>query len=489
MTRSILNLAADFQKQLAATVAISDTTCTLSSYTDSDGVPLVNNRLYGFTVDTGSKKEYIIGTHIAGAISGIVSISRQGAATSGFQKTHQVGASIFITDWATLSRITNLLAGTTDFDSGVQLKYDGAPAQTEANAFATIQYVLDTASGSTVLAFNPLTIEGQATNVTNGDWVFFDEATGLWEKTDASASATSVGVLIGKARGTVSATVPAGIAGGIFVAGSETVGTYTAGQEYYLSNTAGALSTSAGDNSVLVGVGDENGNLVMKHVYPKELTVDEKAALAGTSGTPSASNKFVTQAGIDAITTPIARAYTTSGSPHTWTKPAGLKYVVVELVGGGGAGRTGGDTDGNQPGGGGGGAGGYSRKLIAAGSLGATETVTIGVENGTTSFGAHLQATGGSDADFNGGAGGVGSGGDVNSSGGAGSPGNEDNDGGCGGNSYYGGGGLGSSGGSVSGGAGGAYGGGGGGGGAGSSSQGSGGAGASGFCTLTEYYV
>lgn len=60
---------------------------------------------------------------------------------------------------------------------------------------------------------------------------------------------------------------------------------------------------------------------------------------------------------------------------QTWTKPTGLKYVVVEGVGaGGGGGGT--NSDGNY--GNGGGGGGYFRKIIAAGALGATESVYVG---------------------------------------------------------------------------------------------------------------
>jgi len=123
----------------------------------------------------------------------------------------------------------------------------------------------------------------------------------------------------------------------------------------------------------------------------------------------------------------------------TWTKPPGLKAVRVRLVGGGGSGGGTPATGANQASeGGGGGGGGYSEKVIAADDLGATETVTIGAggagaaaggagnAGGTTSFGAHLQATGGqagavgplvaagSAGAASGGTSGVGSGGDVN---------------------------------------------------------------------------
>lgn len=126
----------------------------------------------------------------------------------------------------------------------------------------------------------------------------------------------------------------------------------------------------------------------------------------------------------------------------TWTKPAGARTVVVEVIGcgGGGGGVTTNPGAGYNVSGGGGG-GGYSRKLFAASALSATEAIAIGTPGaggtttptagstgGTCSFGTSgtlVQATGGtggnSDStngtggrDTSGGNGGVGSGGDIN---------------------------------------------------------------------------
>lgn len=136
------------------------------------------------------------------------------------------------------------------------------------------------------------------------------------------------------------------------------------------------------------------------------------------------------------------RVYTSSTD---WTKPANLAYIIVEVIGGGGAG---GGAIVTAPGsyscGGGGGGGGYSKKRIASSDLGSSETVTIGAggtgvsgaggnTGGTTSFGSHLQATGGiggaasaassTTAFINPGTGGIGSGGNINVAGSPGIPG------------------------------------------------------------------
>lgn len=95
------------------------------------------------------------------------------------------------------------------------------------------------------------------------------------------------------------------------------------------------------------------------------------------------------------------------GSSGTWTKRAGLKYVRARVQAGGGAGG-GCATTGSGEGaaGGGGGGGGYAEIILAASSLSATETVTVGaggtgVTNGTgnsggnSSYGAHAVTVGG----------------------------------------------------------------------------------------------
>lgn len=103
-----------------------------------------------------------------------------------------------------------------------------------------------------------------------------------------------------------------------------------------------------------------------------------------------------------------------------WTKPSGLKFAIVEVLGGGGGGAGVPSTGGVQAGGRGGGGGEYARSKLAAADLGSTETVTVGAggtsannasggDGGDSSFGAHVIANGG-----NGGSVDAGSGGSIN---------------------------------------------------------------------------
>ncbi len=134
----------------------------------------------------------------------------------------------------------------------------------------------------------------------------------------------------------------------------------------------------------------------------------------------------------------------TSGTAATYTKPANVTSILVEVLGGGGAGGGAAGSTGTASGGGGGG-GGYARLYIASPS--STYTYTVGAggtagtagnnpgnSGGTTTFSASsLQATGGAGGNgsansatvtgANQGVGGIGSNGNINSAGGCGSPG------------------------------------------------------------------
>lgn len=156
--------------------------------------------------------------------------------------------------------------------------------------------------------------------------------------------------------------------------------------------------------------------------------------------------------------------FTTSG---TWNKPVGINTVLVEVIGAGGGGGSGDSTAAGQMScASGGGAGGYARKLIDVSAI-SSETITIGAggggsagnngtAGGTSSFGAHCSATGGSGGIgstsstggriANGVSGGTGVSGDINATGGGSDSATSDGDtavGTAGGNSNFGGGGSG----------------------------------------------
>ncbi len=168
---------------------------------------------------------------------------------------------------------------------------------------------------------------------------------------------------------------------------------------------------------------------------------------------------------------PSSRQIFTSGS-GTYTTPAGVTAIMVEVVGGGGGGGGSNGTGFGTGAGAGGGGGGYTRRLIVnpaasyayavgtGGGGGAGASSGSGSTGGTSTFGTGLlSATGGSggsggpgstsgtSSSTDPGTGGAGSGGDINTTGDAGSPGLHLSGGngvsGSGGGSFFGGGAVG----------------------------------------------
>lgn len=252
----------------ASAVNVGATSATLSSAVNADGDTLISGK-YGFTIDgDNSAKEFIVCDLVGTALTNVQSINLQGAATSGFANYHRIGATVTITDWAILQRMYNNLTGVTGFDSGTPLIYDGQPLLSDPDAIPTVQFVLDTASGGAVSINRQIIAAVAGEAVSAGDWVYYNRADGEWYLTDADDITKSVNVQIGKAIGSGTNGNP--ITGGVFVSGVENVGTYVAGTTYYLSNTAGALATSAGTNSVVVGVGDANTSLILRQPAPSQ---------------------------------------------------------------------------------------------------------------------------------------------------------------------------------------------------------------------------
>lgn len=180
----------------------------------------------------------------------------------------------------------------------------------------------------------------------------------------------------------------------------------------------------------------------------KNLKLSDGSALP--SGTLSTSLEVVaTYNGTHFVLSPASSALVVSNSikvisktvitsTGTYTPPANLVYALVEIAGGGGGGGGAINASSSQIAlAGGGGGGGYSRRLLTAADIGASQTVTIGAggtagantganggNGGASSFGALLSANGGqggigqsssaTSSITNGGPGGTASSGDVN---------------------------------------------------------------------------
>ena len=152
-----------------------------------------------------------------------------------------------------------------------------------------------------------------------------------------------------------------------------------------------------------------------------------------TSNGSSAVPSFQAAPGANGFTSTNIQVFTSS---NMYTPTSGMKYCIIEGVGGGG----GGGDAGTNGGAGGGGSGAYSRVYASAATVGASGTVTIGsggghgTGGGTTTFANNgstnlISCTGGSAgsnatiAAGSGGGGGTATLGTLNISGGTGAPG------------------------------------------------------------------
>lgn len=302
MSQSLVKTIADFNTVLSSAVAIGDTTATLTSATDDDGVALPTGT-YAFTIDrNNSSKEYIQCTLTGTALTNIKTLARgTGVATSGFARAHRKGAEVIISDFVAIKRITDLLDGTTNFDSGTPLGYDGAVTPTTANQFAPKSYV-DAAALGTVTVTTVILPGNAGETVSSGNLLYLNVADGEWYKCDADTAASVDNIILAIAQG--AGTDGVAISGGVMLQGLDTHQTgLTNNTAYYASNTAGGISSTPGTTEVSVGVSRSTTSLLFYPRYNQQLTEDQQDALAGSSGTPSSSNKYVTNDDTDTAAT------------------------------------------------------------------------------------------------------------------------------------------------------------------------------------------
>ena len=293
MTTLLGKIIADFTTSLSTDLPVGGTTATLSSATDDDGIALPSGR-YLLTTDNGnSSKEHISCDLVGTALTNIKSVSRQGVETVGVVRKHRIGASVKITNFGHLKFINDLVSGATALNSSAPLGYDG-PVSVTGNQLATVAYVLGVVTGGAV-TFDQQTISAQTSGeaIAINDVVYFKESDALWYKADADLTATFDQLQIGicKTLATASGqTIQVAISGPVSGFSGLTVGS-----KYYLSNTAGAITTTEGTNSVFIGWALSATILLFNPLLKTLPTQKEKDAMAGSTGVPSTTNRYVSE--------------------------------------------------------------------------------------------------------------------------------------------------------------------------------------------------
>lgn len=256
MAEKISRIASDFETQLSGAVSVGDTSFVLQSVTDMDGNSL-SDGIWCFTLDrdSSSAKEYLIGqlTAATKTVSNVSSVSRQGVLTSGIQNSHRIGANIIISDHSVLAAISRIFNGQGTIDPSAPLAYDSAPTLSSATQLATKGYVDSVVTGGTVNT-DRIILGSQTAGetVAAGQIVYFKSSDSRWWLADADLTATFQNVQLGVALG--AGTAGNTISGGVLIYGKcDSFTGLTATATYYLSNTAGGVSSSVGTYSVILG--------------------------------------------------------------------------------------------------------------------------------------------------------------------------------------------------------------------------------------------
>jgi hypothetical protein len=339
------------------------------------------------------------------------------------------------------------------------LLYAGLITGTTAASWQVVNY-------STSDTSYPLSVALGGTGVSS---VTVSPAATAWAGWDANKNLSANNVIqsfttIASAGGTTTLTVASTAIQQITGSTTQTivmpvVSTLVAGQMFILINnsTGNVTVNSSGGNLIVTMAAGTTAFLTCvlntgttAASWNSSYFYDNGAGVVSITGT---ANQIAASSATGAVTLSLAGGYGglksfqifTSGTAQTYTKPAGVTNILVEVLGGGGGGGGAAGAASSLGAGAGGGAGGYARLYVAGASSTYTYTVggggaggtagnNAGTAGGTTTFSASsLQATGGaggtgspantSNQAVVGVAGGVGSNGNFNCNGAPGQPG------------------------------------------------------------------
>lgn len=400
-------------------ISSSATSFTLTSFTlPQNDYPIADGDLsdtFYLTVEPGNRtrQEFISCTTvtqnaggtatISGCTRGLSPISPYTASTS-LQFAHSGGSPVILSNPPQFYE----QFGALENDEAITGSWT-AITPTAADGIAIKSYVDSVVNGG------DLTLDGISIGATAGDTiavgdiVYFDAGgSNRWELAEADDSTTYTNVLLGIAQGT--STDGNSIPGGVLTRGYDTTQTgLSAGTTYYLSDTAGDISTATGTATIILGFAKDTAQFYFNPGL--------NYAHLGTDNTFLGANTFNGVTTFTATSTGVGAVeyFTTSG---TWSVPSNIRYAYVCVIGGGGGGGGGGVDDSSTygSGGAGGGGGGLSCKEFHTAALNATTSIAItvgaggaggagaasagagapGSGGGTSKFGEWLQALGGS---------------------------------------------------------------------------------------------
>lgn len=307
---------ADNRKYVATkpTTLSSSTTSTGTSITVSELEDRAGNTLtltdfgttgYGVFEPGGSNEEHCLITGVSGTTLTVtrgIAMKAPYTETTALKKAHAAGTKFVVYsntpaffDTFTNKNDTETITEKWTFPtSGFPEMSDSTTAPILDEELATKKYVDDTAGGNPVTKDATVVPGTAGETVAAGEAVYLDETDNEWKLTDASASATSDNVMLGIAQG--AGTNGAAITGGVLLNGrDDSQSGLTQGDKLFLSDTPGAISSSAGTVEVEIGHAVDADSMDFVPKFASYTTKDQRDALASTSGTPSSTNKYTSE--------------------------------------------------------------------------------------------------------------------------------------------------------------------------------------------------
>jgi hypothetical protein len=255
--------------------------------------------------------------------------------TPGTGKTHGASATVVFSDnpqmWARLAAMENDNSFT-----GLQT-FTQLPVSTGGNATSGTQlitYAQALALATGTASINRVVVAGTAgATITIGQTVYLDTADQKWKLTDADTAGTVNNVIKGIAQGAGTNGNP--ITNGVLLFGLDSNQTgMTVGTQYF-SNTAGALSNSAGTIEVTAGEAISATEIIFYAQFNQQLTEDQQDALdQALGGALSFSNPVISLNGTSTTATAdkIAKRLASGGltvptTPSNSTDATSKAYV------------------------------------------------------------------------------------------------------------------------------------------------------------------
>ena len=391
---------------------VSGYNLTMSSFGDTGYLTLEpgNTTRQEFVSFTGVTQNSDDSATLTGVTRGLSPISPFTASTT-LRKAHPGGSVAVLSD---PPQLFNLFPKKAD-DETISGAWAATSYPTASTSIATKGYIDSIALGGSTNIDTVIVAGTAGETVASGEILYFDTIQDEWMKADASVTASSTQVLLGVAQG--AGTNGSAVSGGVLLLGLDTKNAGgTAGNAIYISDTAGATSTSAGTVSKQIGI-MRNSTTFYFNPYFGLPDLGVTQTWSGLNTFTATSTFSGVNAGFEVTATSSAiigdfpawqigkfqQVFTGSG---TFTVPSGITRVHLTAVGAGGGGAA------EATGGGGGAGGAYCDGFVdvsATSSIGVTVGAggAAGVAGGNSLFSSYVTAAGGATGSgANGGAGG-----------------------------------------------------------------------------------